>query len=93
VITLLIVLVVIGFIADAFSGFSLTRESRPWLAWLLGIVGLGTLYLLGEGVAEWIHSRDNISDPLVKRIFHLALLLVPVIVFGAASASLFLMTQ
>ena len=78
---------------DVSFGFPLTRESKSWAGWLFGILGLGALYLAGEGVAEWIHARDNVKDPLRKRVWHLALLLAVVVVFWVASAALLSVNQ
>jgi hypothetical protein len=74
------------------NGIKVVAE-RSWLGWLLGIVGLGALYLVAEGVAEWIHARDSVNDRLRKRVFHLALLVGLVLVFWAASASLLWVTD
>ena len=75
------------------SGLPVTRGSRSWATWLLGILGFGTLYLFGEGAAGWIDGRDNVADPHSKRALNLVLLLALVLVFCAAAASIVWMAQ
>jgi hypothetical protein len=72
---LVVFLVVLGLMTDLFSGLPLSLTARSWGAWLLGIIALGVLYLLAEGGGEWIYSRDSVSHPLWKRVWHLSLLL------------------
>ena len=86
-------LVVLGFMADLFSGLPLLLSSRSWAAWLLGILALGVLYLLGEGGGNWIDARDKVTHPLWKRVWHLAVLLGWVVVVGAVAAVIIRMTQ
>jgi hypothetical protein len=69
------------------------EESKSWAAWMFGILSLGALYLAGEGAAEWISGRDAVTDPLWRRLLHLALLLAVVVVFGLASAMLLSSTK
>jgi hypothetical protein len=88
-----VVLGVAGLLTDVSFGLPLTRESKSWAGWLFGILGLGALYLAGEGVAEWIHARDTVKDPLRKRVWHLALLLAVVVVFWLVSAALLSVNQ
>jgi hypothetical protein len=38
-------------------------------------MGLGGLYLLGEGIGEFTASWDKVTDPLWKRVLHLMTLL------------------
>lgn len=44
------------------------------LKWLAGAAVLGVFWLIGETASQWISSRDTVTDPLHKRIFHLMLL-------------------
>ena len=90
---LVVVLGLVGFTTDLFSGLPLTRGSTSWVGWLLGILGLGVLYLIGEGAAEWIHGRDAVTDPLWLRALHLGLLLAAVLVLMAASISILSRTR
>jgi len=83
----------LGLINDLFSGLPLTRGSRSWGIWLLGIFGFGTLYLLGEAAADWINGRDNVTDPPAKRALNLVLLLTLVLVVCAAAVSIIWMAQ
>lgn len=64
-----------GIVNDLFSGFGLFHASRSWIAWLAGCVVLGLIWLLAEGVGEWVSSRDHVDDPLPRRVGNLALLL------------------
>jgi hypothetical protein len=68
-------LIVIGFVTDLWFGLPLLLSARSWTTWLLGILGLGVLYLLGEGGSEWIKKRDKRGHPLWKRAWNLTLLL------------------
>jgi hypothetical protein len=68
-------LVALGLMTDLFSGLPLSLTARSWGTWLLGIIALGVLYLLAEGGGGWIDSRDKVSHPLWKRVWHLTLLL------------------
>ena len=88
IVLFVVLLGVVGFMTDMFSGLPLMHGSGSWAGWLFGILGLGALYLAGEAVAEWIHSRDSTRNPLWKRVWHLALLLASVVVFWVASAAL-----
>ena len=90
---LVVMVLVLGLVTDLFSGLPLTRVSRSWATWLLGIVGFGTLYMLGEAAAGWIDGRDRVTDPLSKRTSNLVLLLALVLVFCAAAASIVWMAQ
>ena len=83
----------LGFFLDLFSGLPLLRSSRSWLAWLVGIVALGTLYLLGEGAGEWINARDKVSHPLWKRVWHLTPLLGMAALVAIAAGEVIRMAQ
>jgi quinol-cytochrome oxidoreductase complex cytochrome b subunit len=81
VILSLIVLLCLGLCLDGCSGFYILRKSKNILAALGGFVLLGILYIAGEGVAEWLHSKDKVTHPHHKRAFHLILLLLFVAIF------------
>src|SRR5262245_42674266 len=84
VVILIAVLGFVGLMVDVFSGFPLAaNESKSWGGYVVGLLSLGALYLLGEGVAGAIGDRDRVTDPLWKRVTHLLLLLAVVGVFGA----------
>ena len=93
VVILIVLLVVIGLITDVFSGLSLSLTSRSWTTWLLGIIALGVLYLLAEGGGEWIDSRDKVSHPLWKRVWHLTLLLGLVLVVSVIAGAIVRVAQ
>jgi hypothetical protein len=70
----LFALIVVGLMADLLSGFPLSRGSRSWATWLLGILACGALYAVAEVGGGWILARDSVTDPLPKRAWHVALL-------------------
>jgi hypothetical protein len=64
------------------------QGSQSWIEWLFWMLGLGGLYLLLEAAGEWLERRDSVQDPLPKRIWHLALLLVGGVVVWVAGVGL-----
>ncbi|HTO06795.1 MAG TPA: hypothetical protein VMR86_07025 [Myxococcota bacterium] len=54
---LVVVLIVVGSIADLCDGFRVLRSTHSWRMALLAMLGLGTLELLGEGVSGWLFRR------------------------------------
>jgi hypothetical protein len=87
--SVLVVIGFTGFMVDLLGGLPFARESRSQVAWLLGIVGLGALWVTGEAVAAWIADPDQVSDPIWKRALRLSLLLALVVVVFAAATWLF----
>ena len=80
---------VLGLILDGFNGFHIIRQAKS-LAWGIGgLLLLSILYLIGEAGSEWISSKDNVSNPLYKRAFHLVLLLGFVGVLAVVLSKLF----
>ncbi len=75
----------LGLATDACSGFALRSGVRSSARWLAALLGSGAMYLLAEGAAGWIGSRDKVTNPLWSRVLHLTaiLALVAVLVFGA----------
>jgi hypothetical protein len=59
-----------GVLLDLSFGFALLRSARSWTAWLLGLVGMVILYAVGEVGADWLRSRDRVSDPPWSRAWH-----------------------
>ena len=76
IITVILVLLFIGLLIDAFSGFYILRYSKTIYGGIVGMLLLGALYLFGEAGTKWIDSKDDVFHPLYKRVFHLALLLL-----------------
>ena len=70
-----IVILVMGLGVDMCSGLPLSQGARSPQAWLAGILALGALAILGDGVGEFIGSRDKVTDPLWRRALHLVALL------------------
>ena len=69
-------LLFIGFLIDAFNGFYIIRYSKSIFFGIGGLFLFAIFYLLGEAGAGWISSKDDVSHPLYKRVFHLFLLLL-----------------
>jgi len=71
----ILALLIFGLMIDAFNGFYILRNAKT-LGWGIGgLILLSLFYLIGEAGAEWYHSKDNVSNPLHKRVFHLLALL------------------
>lgn len=70
-----LLLAALGVASDACMGLPVWRGAASRQAWLGGVLGLGALYLLGEGVGEWIGPKDKVTDPLWRRLLHLMALL------------------
>ena len=65
----------IGLLLDAFSGFYIIKHSKSIYSGISGLFLFLLFYLFGEAGAGWINSKDDVSHPLYKRVFHLFLLL------------------
>jgi hypothetical protein len=68
-------LLLVGLLLDAFNGFFILRNVKSATWGVGGLILFALIYLLGEAGAEWITSKDKVSHPLHKRVFHLSLLL------------------
>jgi hypothetical protein len=64
----------VGGASDLLGGLEFWKHSRSTKAWTIGVLAFGALYVIGEAGVGWIDSRDKPSDPLWKRLLHLALL-------------------
>lgn len=71
-----IALLIFGFLIDLFSGFYVLRNSKSIYAGIAGLFLLAVFYLIGEAGGDWISLKDDVSHPLYKRAFHLAMLLI-----------------
>jgi hypothetical protein len=71
-----VLLFVFGLLADLLFGLPLAQRARSPLAWIIGVVGLGALYVLAEESGDWIHARDSVDHPLWKRLVYLTVLLM-----------------
>lgn len=70
-----LVLLVLGLMIDAFSGFYILKNANS-LGWGIGgLILLSLFYLVGEAGSGWINSKDDVSHPLYKRVFHLFVLI------------------
>ena len=69
-------LLFIGLLIDAFNGFYIIRYSKSIFFGIGGLFLFTIFYLLGEVGTGWIGSKDDVSHPLYKRVFHLFLLLL-----------------
>jgi hypothetical protein len=90
---LVLFLVVLGLMADLLFGLSLSFSARSWPAWVIGLLALGVLYALGEAGGEWINRRDDVTHPLWKRVWHLALLLGWAVAISAVVAAVIRMAR
>jgi hypothetical protein len=72
----IIVLLVLGFLIDLFSGFYILRHSKSVYAGLVGLLIVAIFSLIGEAGSEWISRKDDVAHPLYKRAFHLFILLL-----------------
>ena len=71
----ILVLLALGLMIDAFSGFYILKNARS-LGWGIGgLLIVALFYLIGEAGSGWIDSKDDVSHPLHKRAFHLSLLI------------------
>lgn len=73
---LVIGLILFGLLLDAFEGFYILRNAKSWIWGIVGLIILSLFYGIGEAVAEWIGSKDDVSHPLYKRVLHLLMLLL-----------------
>ena len=70
-----LVLLVLGLMIDAFSGFYILKNARS-LGWGIGgLMLLSLFYLVGEAGSGWINSKDDVSHSLHKRFFRLVVLI------------------
>jgi hypothetical protein len=65
----------VGFWNDLLSGLALSRTATSLISWGGLMLAGGGVYLAGEAGAELIGRRDQIGDPLWKRLLHLIALL------------------
>jgi hypothetical protein len=79
-----VVLVAFGLAADLMLGLPIVQHARSPLAAMLGLAGLGVLYVVGEWVGDRIHARDSTDQPLWRRVLHLAALLLSAVLLLAA---------
>jgi hypothetical protein len=84
VVIAVLTLLVLGLMIDALSGFYILRNSKSLFWGIGGPLLVSLFYLIGEAGSEWINSKDEVSHPLIKRVFHLFLLLCFVGGVGAA---------
>ena len=72
----IVVLALFGLMLDAFGGFYVLRHSKSIYTGCAGIFLLSLFYLIGEAGSTWISSKDKVTHPWYKRLFHLFMLLV-----------------
>lgn len=71
----ILALLLFGVIIDALSGFYILRNAKTLVWGAGGLILLSLFYLIGEASSEWINSKDDVSNPLHKRVFHLVILI------------------
>ena len=70
-----LMVLILGLLIDAFNGFFILRNARS-LVWVIGGLFLFSIfYLIGEVFSVWVGSKDDVSHPMLKRLFHLFILL------------------
>jgi hypothetical protein len=69
------VLLALGLIADLTTGFSFSRRTGSLAMWPVAMLGLGVLWLVGEGTAERLLANDKVTDPLAQRVVRLLAML------------------
>ncbi len=84
-----VVLPLFGLLFDAFNDFYVLRHSKSIYGAFAGLVLLAVLYLLGEAGATWVGSKDKVSHPLHKRVFHLFLMLAYTVLIVVAAWAAF----
>ena len=75
IIVVVLFLLFLGVLLDAYTGFSLIRQSSSILGGIGTLLILGVLYLFGEGVGELVSGIDKVDQPLWRRTLNLVVLL------------------
>lgn len=75
IVAFILIILFVGFIFDGTSGFPIIRGSSNILALIGSLFFLGILYICGEGLGGWLTAKDDVSQPLLKRILNLLMLL------------------
>jgi len=86
-IVLIVLVGLIGLFIDAANGFHILKSSKSVIGWVLGVMAFAALYLVGEIGVDFINSKDNATTPLIKRAFHLLMILL--IVGAVISVSIY----
>jgi len=74
-IALLVALLVAGWLYDPIMAYQLLKNSNNIWGWLLGSLFLGIIGFIGEGIFNWIESKDGVAHPLYLRFFHLIMVI------------------
>ena len=90
IVLVVLALGVCGLVLDALNGFYILRNAQSVAMGVGGLFLAAILYGIGELGADRISSRDETSDPLCKRVFHLFCLLVFIGAFTAAAIFIFI---
>jgi len=69
-------LLIAGLILDAFDGPYILRGAKSLIWGIGGLLLLSIFYLIAESGTEWISSKDSVSHPLYKRVYHLLILIL-----------------
>ena len=65
----------LGVLVDAFSGFTAIRGAQPIIGSIGMLMLLGSLYFIGEGIVTSVEEIDQVTQPLWRRVINLFLLL------------------
>ena len=68
-------LLAMGLMTDLFAGLPFSRGAGSIPRLVGGLIGLGAVYVIGEGVVGWVGERDKVTDPSWKRALHMAAML------------------
>jgi len=79
----------VGFINDATSGFYILKNSNNMVSAAFGIIAFGTIYMIGEILVDMINKKDKASNSIIKRLFHLILILLVVVMVVTACFYMF----
>ena len=70
----IVFLLCLGILIGAFNSFYIFRNAKS-ISWGIGgLLIIALFYLVGEAGSGWINSKDDVSHPLYKRVFHLFVL-------------------
>ena len=79
----LVLLALVGFVGDLFGGLEFSRRAPTWSMWMGGLVLGGLVYVLSDGLFDWVAEPDRTTDPLAKRVLRLTAAVAAVAVLMA----------
>lgn len=76
---IVVIIGMVGFLNDATSGFYILKNSSNMVSAAFGIVAFGTIYMVGEICVDFINKKDKTSNSIIKRLFHLLIMFLVVV--------------